>query len=53
MRKERRKLSSGNPLAKAMNYSFERWAAALFLDDSRVCLSNDAVERALHGIAVG
>ena len=27
MRQERRKLSSGNPLAKAMNYSLERWAA--------------------------
>jgi transposase len=54
MRQERRKLSSGNPLAKAINYSLERWAALTrFLDDGRVCLSNNAAERALRGIAVG
>ncbi|HXF52863.1 MAG TPA: IS66 family transposase [Hyphomicrobiaceae bacterium] len=54
MRQERRKLSSGNPLAKAMNYSLERWAALTrFLDDGRVCMSNNAAERALRGIAVG
>jgi transposase len=54
MRQERRKLSSGNPLAKAMNYSLERWEALTrFLDDGRVCLSNNAAERALRGIAVG
>ena len=54
MRQERRKLSSGNPLAKAMNYSLERWPALTrFLDDGRVCMSNNAAERALRGIAVG
>ena len=54
MRQERRKLSSGNPLAKAMNYSLERWPALTrFLDDGRICLSNNAAERALRGIAVG
>jgi transposase len=54
MRHERRKLSSGNPLAKAMNYSLERWAALTrFLDDGRVCMSNNAAERALRGVAVG
>jgi transposase len=54
MRQERRKLSSGNPLAKAMNYSLERWPALTrFLDDGRICLSNNAAERALRGVAVG
>jgi transposase len=54
MRQERRKLSSGNPIARAMNYSLERWPALTrFLDDGRICLSNNAAERALRGIAVG
>jgi transposase len=54
MRQERRKLSAGNPLAKAMNYSLERWAALTrFLDDGRICMTNNAAERALRGIAVG
>ena len=54
MRQERRKLSSGNPLAKAMNYSLERWAALTrFLDAGRACMSNNAAERVLRGIAVG
>jgi transposase len=54
MRQERRKLSSGNPIAKAMNYSLERWPALTrFLDDGRVCLSNNAAERALRGVALG
>ena len=52
MRQERRKLSSGNPLAKAMNYSLERWAALTrFLDAGRACMSNNAAERVLRGIA--
>ena len=54
MRAERAKLSSKNPVAKAIQYSLKRWAAMIrFLDDGRVCLSNNAAERALRGIAVG
>ena len=35
-------------------YSLNRWASlARFLDDGRICLSNNAAERALRGIAVG
>jgi transposase len=50
-RQERRKLSSGNPLAKATNYSLERWLALTrFLEDG---MSNNAAERALLGIVVG
>jgi transposase len=31
-----------------------RWSSfALFLEDGRVCLSNNAAERAIRGIAVG
>jgi hypothetical protein len=48
------KLSRGHDLAKAMNYMFKRWNSfTRFLDDGRVCLSNNAAERALRGIALG
>ncbi len=48
------KLSRGHDLAKAMNYMFKRWNSfRRFLDDGRVCLSNNAAERALRGIALG
>jgi transposase len=54
MRAERLKLSRGNDLAKAMDYMLKRWPAfTRFLDDGRVCLSNNAAERALRGIALG
>jgi transposase len=53
LRTERAKLSSKNPVAKAIQYSLKRWAAMIrFLDDGRVCLSNNAADRALRGIAV-
>lgn len=54
LREERRKLSSKNPVAKAMDYSLKRWGAfARYLDDGRICMSNNAAERAVRGIAVG
>jgi transposase len=54
LREERPKLSRGNDLAKAMDYLLKRWPAfARFLDDGRICLSNNAAERALRGIALG
>ena len=54
LREERRKLSSKNPVAKAMDYSLKRWPAfTRFLDDGRICMSNNAAERAIRGIAVG
>jgi len=41
------KLSRGNEVAKAMEYMLKRWTAfTRFLDDGRICLSNNA-ERAL------
>ena len=54
MRVERPKLSRGNDIAKAMDYMLKRWHAfTRFLDDGRVCLSNNAAERGLRGIALG
>jgi hypothetical protein len=54
MREQRTKLSRGHDLAKAIDYILKRWAAfTLFLEDGRVCLSNNAAERALRGIALG
>jgi transposase len=54
LREERPKLSRGNDLAKAMDYLLKRWPAfTRFLDDGRICLSNNAAERALRGIALG
>ena len=54
LRQQRTKLSSKGETAKAINYSLKRWPAlSRFLDDGRICLSNNAAERALRGIAVG
>ena len=54
MREERPKLSRGSDVAKAMDYMLKRWPAfTRFLDDGRVCLTNNAAERALRGIALG
>ena len=51
---QRAKLARGNDVAKAMDYLLKRWAAfTRFLDDGRICLSNNAAERALRGIALG
>ena len=54
MREQLPKLSRGHDLAKAMQYMLKRWTAfTLFLEDGRVCLSNNAAERGLRGIALG
>ena len=48
------KLSRGHDLAKAINYMLRRWEAfTRFLDDGRVCLTNNAAERALRCIPLG
>jgi transposase len=50
----RDKLSRGHDLAKAFNYMLRRWPSfTRFFDDGRICLSNNAAERALRGIALG
>jgi len=54
MRQERAKLSRHNDVAKAMDYMLKRIDAfTRFLHDGRICLSNNAAERALRGIALG
>jgi hypothetical protein len=47
------RLARGHDLVKAINYILKRWPAfTLFLEDGRVCLSNNAAERGLRGIAM-
>ena len=53
MRTERARLSRHADIAKAMDYMLKRWPAfTRVLEDGRICLSNNAVERALRGIAI-
>ena len=50
----RRQLTSHHSIARAINYLMRRWPSfTRFLQDGRVCLSNNAAERALRGIALG
>src|SRR5712691_1690567 len=54
MRTERARLSRHADTAKAIDYMLKRWPAfTRFLDDGRICLTNNAAERALRGIALG
>src|SRR5260370_6832550 len=54
MKQERAKLSGKNGVAKACDYMLKRTDAfTRFLVDGRICLSNNAAERALRGIALG
>jgi transposase len=54
MRAVRGKLSRHSDVAKAMDYMLRRWDAfSRFLTDGRICLTNNAAERALRGIALG
>ena len=54
MRAERARLSRHAETAKAIDYMLTRWPTfTRFLDDGRICLSNNAAERALRGIALG
>jgi len=54
MRTERSKLSRHAEVAKAMDYMLKRWAAfTRFLEDGRICLTNNAAEREMRAIALG
>ena len=54
MKRERPKLSRHNEVAKAMDYMLKRIDIfTRFLEDGRICLSNNAAERELRGIALG
>ena len=54
MRENRARLSRHDPVARAMDYMLKDWTAfTRFLDDGRICLTNNAAERSLRGIAMG
>jgi transposase len=51
---ERAKLSRSSSVAEATDYMLKRWDGfTSFLDDGRICLTNNAAERALRGFALG
>ena len=54
MREQRGRMSRHAEVGKAMDYMLTRWDAfTRFLTDGRICLTNNAAERALRGIALG
>ena len=54
MRTERAGLSRHADVAKAMDYMLKRWDGfTRFLDDGRICLTNNAAERALRPLCLG
>jgi transposase len=54
LREERSRLSRSASVAKPIDYMLKRWQRfARFIDDGRVCLTNNAAERALRGFALG
>src|SRR5262249_51177910 len=54
LREQRAKVSKHSETGKAIDYSLKRWTALTrFLDDGRLCMSNNAAERELRGVAVG
>ncbi|MET3858563.1 IS66 family transposase [Rhizobium sp. OAE497] len=51
---ERAKLSRSSPVAEAIDYMLKRWDGfTSFLEDGKICLTNNAAERALRGFALG
>jgi len=53
---ERATMSKHNPVSKAIDYLLTkgRWPAfTRFLEDGRICLTNNAAERSLRGVALG
>jgi transposase len=54
LREQRSKLSRSAPVIKPIDYMLKRWSDfARFVDDGRICLTNNAAERALRGLALG
>src|SRR3546814_9321262 len=54
MREQRNILSRHDPVAKAINYLLNDWQGFTnFLRDGRICLTNNAAEREVRGIARG
>src|SRR5689334_14781233 len=54
LRQQQERLSRKSEVGKAIAYATRRWdALTRFMTDGRACLTNNAAERALRGIAVG
>ncbi len=54
LRGERGKLSRSSPVTEPIDYMLKRWDGfTSFLSDGRICLTNNAAERALRGFALG
>jgi transposase len=54
LREQRARVSKHSDTGKAIDYSLKRWDAfTRFLDDGRLCMSNNAAERELRAIALG
>ena len=54
LRDERSRLSRAATVAGPIDYMLRRWGRfARFVEDGRVCLTNNAAERALRGFALG
>jgi len=54
LRAERSRLSRSASVARPIDYLLKRWSDfARFAEDGRICLTNNAAERALRGLALG
>ena len=54
LREERARLSRSASVVEPIDYMLKRWDRfAQFIDDGRICLTNNAAERALRGFALG
>jgi transposase len=54
LREQRGHLSRSASVAEPIDYMLKRWDRfARFIDDGRICLTNNAAERALRGFALG
>jgi transposase len=54
LREQRARLSNSSSVARPIDYMLRRWDRfTRFIDDGRVCLTNNAAERALRGFALG
>ena len=54
LRAQHMRVSRKAEIGKAIAYTLNQWKALTrFLEDGRICMSNNAAERALRGVAVG
>ena len=54
LREQRAGVSRNGDIGKAIDYSLKRWTALTrFVDDGRLCMSNNAAERELRAVALG